>query len=142
MGYEARVVGSNINAAKYAGMKPARVMILVMFLAGGMGGLAGANEILAIQGRLFQGFSPGFGFDGIAVALVGMNTPVGIIFGGILFGALRSGGNMMQMIAKVPVSTIYVIQSLVIIFVISGQLLTVEKARKVFNRVRGGYGSR
>ncbi len=142
VGYEARVVGSNFSAAKYAGMKPAKVMILVMFIAGGMGGLAGANEILAIQGKLFQGFSPGYGFDGIAVALVGLNTPVGIILGGVLFGALRSGGNMMQMIAKVPVSTIYVIQSLVIIFVISGQLLTVEKARKVLNRVRDGYGSR
>jgi len=136
VGYEARVVGSNINAAKYAGMKPARVMILVMFLAGGMGGLAGANEILAIQGRLFQGFSPGFGFDGIAVALVGMNTPVGIIFGGILFGALRSGGNMMQMIAMIPISIIYIIQGLVVIFVIAGQMLTADNRKKLLMLLR------
>lgn len=132
VGYEARVVGSNLHAAKYAGMKPAKIMILVMFLAGGMGGLAGANEILGIQGKLFQGFSPGYGFDGIAVALVGMNSPIGIIFGAILFGALRSGGNMMQMIAKVPISTIYIIQSLVIMFVIAGQMITFENRKNIF----------
>ena len=141
VGYEARVVGSNFQAAKYAGMKPAKIMILVMFLAGGMGGLAGANEILGIQGKLFQGFSPGYGFDGIAVALVGMNSPVGIIFGGILFGALRSGGNMMQMIAKVPISTIYIIQSLVIMFVIAGQMITFENRKNIFSFLRWNNGS-
>lgn len=142
VGYEARVVGSNFEAAKYAGMKPAKIMVLVMFIAGGMGGLAGANEILAIQGKLFQGFSPGYGFDGIAVALVGMNSPIGIIFGGILFGALRSGGNMMQMIARVPISTIYIIQSLVIIFVIAGQMITVEKRKKFIRYIRRNNGNR
>ncbi len=136
VGYESRVVGSNIKAAKYAGMKPSRVVILVMFIAGGMGGLAGANEILAIQGRLFQGFSPGFGFDGIAVALVGMNTPVGIVFGGVLFGALRSGGNMMMMIARVPISVIYIIQGLVIVFVIAGQMITAENRKKLLKFLR------
>ena len=141
VGYESRVVGKNIEAAKYAGMKPAKVMILVMFIAGGMGGLAGANEILAIQGKLFQGFSPGYGFDGIAVALVGMNSPVGIIFGGILFGALRSGGNMMQMIAKIPISTIYIIQGLVIVFVIAGQMITVENRKKLLGFLRRNNGS-
>jgi len=142
VGYEARVVGSNYKTAKYAGMKPARIMLLVMFLAGGMGGLAGANEILAIQGKLFQGFSPGYGFDGIAVALVGMNSPVGIILGGVLFGALRSGGNMMQMIAGVPISTIYIIQSLVVIFVICGQMLTRESRNKLLIIFRRNNGRR
>jgi len=123
-------------------MKPARIMLLVMFLAGGMGGLAGANEILAIQGKLFQGFSPGYGFDGIAVALVGMNSPVGIILGGVLFGALRSGGNMMQMIAGVPISTIYIIQSLVVIFVICGQMLTRESRNKLLIIFRRNNGRR
>lgn len=142
VGYESRVVGKSIEAAKYAGMKPSKVVIIVMFIAGGMGGLAGANEILAIQGKLFQGFSPGYGFDGIAVALVGMNSPIGIIFGGILFGALRSGGNMMQMIAKVPISTIYIIQGLVIVFVVAGQMITVESREKLFRFIRRNNGSR
>ena len=117
-------------------------MILVMFIAGGMSGLAGANEILAIQGKLFQGFSPGYGFDGIAVAFCGMVSPVVIRFGGILFGALRSGGNMMQMIAKVPISTIYIIQGLVIVFVIAGQMITVDNTKKLFRFIRRNNGSR
>lgn len=122
-GYEIRVSGKNIHAARYAGMDPQKSILLVMFIAGGMGGLAGATEILGIQERLLQGFSPGYGFDGIAVALVGMLRPVGIFFGALLFGVLRSGGNMMQMLANVPVSIVNIIQGLVIIFVIAGQVI-------------------
>ncbi len=130
-GYEARVVGKNMIAAKYAGIKSGKVMILVMSIAGGMGGLAGAIEILGVQERLLQGFSPGYGFDGIAVALVGANSPIGIVLGGILFGALRSGGNMMQMIARIPVSIIYLIQGFVILFVISGQMVNIGYVKKL-----------
>lgn len=106
-----------------------------MFIAGGMGGLAGSNELLGIQKRLIESLSPGYGFDGIAVALLGMNTPIGILFGALLFGMLRSGGNMMQMAAGVPVAIIYVVQALVIIFVVAGQMISPDnrkKARKYF----------
>ena len=123
LGYEMRVVGCNPEAARYAGMHPERSMLTVMFIAGGMGGLAGAIEIMAIQERLIQGFSPGYGYDGIAVSLVGMNSPVGIVLGALLFGILRAGGNLMQMIAQVPFSIIYVVQGLVIMFVIAGQMV-------------------
>ncbi len=116
-GYEARVVGMNPGAASYAGINKNRLTYLVMFLAGGLGGLAGTSEILGIQHRLFQGFSPGYGYDGIAVALLGFNSPIGVVLAALLFGALRSGGDMMQMVAKVPLAIIYVIQALVIIFV-------------------------
>ncbi|ADK80187.1 ABC transporter permease [Sediminispirochaeta smaragdinae] len=124
-GYEMRVVGNNMESARAAGMRPQRTMVLAMLLAGGMGGLAGGVEILGIQGRLLQSFSPGYGFDGIAVALVGVNNPVGIVLGALLFGFLRAGGNRMQLIAQVPVSVIYVVQGLVITFVIIGQNLHV-----------------
>ncbi len=120
-GYEIRVVGHNMEAARAAGMHPERTMLLAMVLAGSMGGLAGAVEILGIQGRLLQAFSPGYGFDGVAVSLVGLNAPVGIGLGALLFGFLRAGGNRMQLLAKVPVSVIYVLQGLVILFVIIGQ---------------------
>ena len=134
-GYEVRVVGQNPHAASYAGMKPEVNIILIMFIAGGMGGLAGSNELLGIQKRLIESLSPGYGFDGIAVALLGMNTPIGILFGALLFGMLRSGGNMMQMVAGVPVAIIYVVQALVIIFVVAGQMISPDnrkKARKYF----------
>jgi simple sugar transport system permease protein len=130
-GFELRVVGQNPDAAAYAGMKPATSVMLAMFLAGGMGGLAGAGEILGIQHRLIQAFSPGYGFDGIAVALLGMNTPAGIVLSSILFGVLRSGGNMMQMMAEVPIALISVIQALVILSVVA-------RISKSLRRRRGG----
>ncbi|MCK4826464.1 ABC transporter permease [bacterium] len=138
-GYEVRVVGRNMIAARYAGMNPERVMLAIMFIAGGMGGLAGAIEILGVQEKLIQGFSPGYGFDGIAAALVGMNTPGGIVFGALLFGILRSGGNVMQMIAKVPVSVIYIMQGLVIIFVIAGQMIRFDGLKRYILGRRKSY---
>lgn len=130
VGYETRVVGQNAEAARYAGMNPGRNALLAMFIAGGFAGLAGASEILGIQQRMFQLFSPGYGFDGIAVALLGQNTPIGILLSGLLFGILRSGANMMQMAAKVPIAVIYIIQALVIIFVVGSNLFNIIKKRR------------
>ncbi|HBT47550.1 MAG TPA: ABC transporter permease [Peptococcaceae bacterium] len=131
VGYEARVSGHNPRAAGYAGMNAVRNTLFVMFLAGGMGGLAGASELLGVQHRLFQNFSPGYGFDGIAVALLGYNSPIGIILASLLFGGLRSGGNMMQMTAGVPVAIVYVIQAVVIIFVACEELFRRWQKNKV-----------
>lgn len=130
VGYETRVVGFNSDAASYAGMKPKRNALLAMFLAGGFAGLAGMGEILGVQMRMYPNFSPGYGFDGIAVALLGQNMPVGILISAILFGMLRSGSNMMQLTAKVPNAIIYIIQALVIIFVVSRNLFKIIKKRK------------
>jgi general nucleoside transport system permease protein len=129
-GYETRVVGINSEAAKYAGMKPNRNALLAMFMAGGFAGLAGMSEILGIQLRMYQNFSPGYGFDGIAVALLGQNMPLGIIASAILFGILRSGANMMQLAAKVPNSIVYIIQALVILFVVGTNLINIIKKRR------------
>ncbi|HHY37503.1 MAG TPA: ABC transporter permease [Clostridia bacterium] len=128
-GFELRVVGQNTEAAKYAGMKPSSSIMTAMFLAGGMGGLAGAGEILGVQHRLMQAFSPGYGFDGIAVALLGLNTPLGIFLAAVLFGILRSGGNMMQMMVEVPIALIYIIQALVILFVVA-QIMAKPSGRR------------
>lgn len=125
-GFELRVVGQNPQAAGYAGMSPNASVLLAMFLAGGMGGLAGAGEILGVQRRLLQAFSPGYGFDGIAVALLGLNVPTGIFLAAILFGILRSGGNTMQMFSGVPVALIYIIQALVIFFVVSEHMFKLK----------------
>lgn len=122
-GYEVRVSGFNMQAAAYSGINTSRNILLVMLLAGGVAGLAGASEVMGIQGRLYAGFSPGYGFDGIAVALIGMNSPIGIIFGALLFGAFRAGGNRMQMKAYVPFSIVNVIQAIVIFAVVASQML-------------------
>ncbi|MBO5069785.1 MAG: ABC transporter permease [Roseburia sp.] len=118
-GYEVRVSGFNRDAAKYSGIKTDRNIVLVMFLAGGLAGLAGACEILGVQKRMVPTISPGYGSDGIAVSLIGNNSPIGVVIGALLFGALRAGSNKMQILAKVPTSMISIIQALVIIAVVS-----------------------
>ena len=122
-GYEVRVSGFNMQAAAYSGINTSRNILLVMLLSGGVAGLAGACEVMGVQGRLYALFSPGYGYDGIAVALIGLNSPLGIVFGALLFGAFRAGGNRMQMKAYVPFSIVEVIQAIVIIAVVASQML-------------------
>lgn len=117
-GYEMAIVGRNQNVAAYAGMAVKRMVLISMCVSGGLGGLAGSMEILGIQMRLKEGFSAGYGFDGIAIALLGGNGAAGIGFSSVLFGALRSGGNRVQMVEGVPTAITSIIQALVILFVL------------------------
>ncbi|MGE5623437.1 MAG: ABC transporter permease [Methanocella sp.] len=118
-GFELRVIGLNQEAARYAGMNPERGVYRAMFLAGGLAGLAGAGEVLGVHFKLMGGFSPGYGFDGLAVALLGNSAPVGIFLAALLFALLRTGGNMMQMFSGVPAALIYVIQGVVIFLAVA-----------------------
>ena len=127
-GYEMGIVGRNQNVAAYAGMAVKRMVLLSMFVSGGLGGLAGSMEILGIQFRLKEGFSAGYGFDGIAIALLGGNGAPGIGLASVLFGALRSGGNRVQMVEKVPTAITSIIQALVILFVLVDFLAGRKKA--------------
>jgi len=121
-GYEIRVAGLNPGAAQYSGINVKRNVLLAMFIAGGFAGLAGCIEILGVQLRLMPDFSPNYGFDGIAVALLGNNTPIGVLLAALLFGMLRSGANQMQAAANVPVAVVQIIQALVILFVVGREL--------------------
>ena len=91
-GYRLRAVGSSPSAAEYAGIDPRKQVIVAMALSGALAGMVGMNEIAGVSGRLLLEFVSGAGFTGIAVALMGRNHPVGIIFASILFGALFQGG--------------------------------------------------
>lgn len=116
-GYEMRVVGLNASAGEYAGMNIKKSIILSMLLAGGFAGLGGCIEIIAVQYRLMQtSFSITYGFTGIAVALLGNNSPLGIFLSGILFGGLQSGSLKMQTLTDASASVVLVIQALVILF--------------------------
>lgn len=121
-GYEMRVIGQNPNAGRYSGMNIPMNSLLSMFLAGGFAGLGGVINIIGLQYFLTEGFSNNFGFSGVAVALLGGGTPFGIIVSGILFGALNAGGVKMQLLAKVPSASIYMIQGMIIIFAVSREL--------------------
>jgi general nucleoside transport system permease protein len=117
LGFEIRSVGTNPDAARYAGMNIVRNFVLVMALAGGLAGLAGASQVLGVDHWVGQGFSAGYGFDAIALALLGKSHPAGVVLAALLFGFLRSGATRMQSMAGVPIDIISIIQGLVIIFI-------------------------
>lgn len=92
-GFELRAVGQNEDAARMSGIEAGRARILAMALAGGIAGLVGVGEVLGNAGRFRMGFSPDFGFIGIAVALLGRGRPSGIVASALLFGALHKGAS-------------------------------------------------
>ncbi|SJZ31551.1 ABC transporter permease [Selenihalanaerobacter shriftii] len=117
IGYEIRAVGINPDAAEYGGISAPKNIVLAMLISGGLAGLGGAERALGLYHYYIQGFSPGYGFTGIAVALLGRNHPAGILLAGILFGALANGRTFMNMSAGVPIDLVTIIQSIIIFFV-------------------------
>ena len=117
LGYQIEAVGLNPVAARYAGMSVERTIIAVMAIAGGLAGLAGAGEVMGLKYRLFDQFSPGYGFDAIAIALLSRGNIGGILLTSVFFAILRSGANVMQRSAGVPVTVVYAIQGLTVLFV-------------------------
>jgi len=117
IGFEIRTVGANPDGARYAGINIVRNFVLAMVISGGMAGLAGASQVLGVDHWVGQGFSAGYGFDAIAIALLGKSHPFGVVLAGLLFGVLRGGATRMQSIAGIPIDIISIIQGLVIVFV-------------------------
>lgn len=117
LGYQIEAVGQNPTAARYAGMSVERTIMLVLALAGGLAGLAGASEVMGLKYRLFENFSGGYGFDAIAIAFLSRGSIPGVVFTSLFFGALRSGANVMQRSADVPVTIVYAIQGLTVLFI-------------------------
>jgi len=116
-GFDLRTVGVNPHAARYAGMNIVRRTIAAMSLSGALAGMAGSNELLGLNHHLSQSFSPGYGFDSIAIALIGRNHPLGVVLAALLFGALRSGATRMQAAAGIPIDIISVMQALILAFI-------------------------
>lgn len=120
LGYQMRAVGGNIEAAHYSGIDTKRVLLAVFWISGAIVGIAGALEILGVQYRLSDYFSPGYGWDGIAVALVGNTTVGGVIFASLFFALLRSGAGEMERRMGVPSAIGTMIQGLAVFFTILG----------------------
>jgi len=120
IGFRMRATGANPEAAHYAGMSIRKNIVLVMALSGGLAGLAGVTEILGIQYRLSDFFSSGFGYDGVAVALLGNSNPWGVLLASLFFGLLRGGASIMQRRIGVPAATVLIIQGLAVFFVVIG----------------------
>lgn len=123
LGFELRTAGVNPDAARYAGINVSRMMVLSMTLSGMLAGLAGVIEVTALNYRHELGFSQGYGFDAIAIALLGKNHPAGVIIGALLFAAMRNGATRMQFLTQIPVDVISVIQALILLFVAADEII-------------------
>jgi simple sugar transport system permease protein len=116
-GYGVRVVGASPRAAVYAGIAPARRIVQAMLLSGALSGGVALNEVMGAQHKLLVNFPNGYGFTGIAVALMGRNHPVGVLLSAVLFGALYQGGAELSFdMPNVSTYLIVALQGLVILF--------------------------
>lgn len=122
LGYEIRSVGHSPDAAEYGGISKKRNIVMAMFISGVLAGLAGAVQVTGLIYKVnMSAAMPGYGFDGIAVALVGGNHPLGVLASALLFGILSNGARKMQL-AGIPKEIIGIIQGVIIIF-IAGELI-------------------
>ncbi len=140
IGYEIKCVGFNLKASETAGIRIGRIMVIAMVLSGGIAGLLGGSHVLGVDHRLIAGFSSGYGFDGIAVAALAADSPVGVILSGIIFGALRAGCMVLNRTTGIPTEFIDVIQALIILFVAAP--LLVREILRMKNAGRGKGGKR
>lgn len=116
LGYEIKSIGENRNYAEANGMNTSLKIVIIMIISGMIGGIAGAGEILGVHHRFIANFSPGYGWDGMTIALLGKNNPIGVLVAAIFFGVLKSGGSTMELVAEVPRSLISILQGLIIFF--------------------------
>lgn len=130
-GYEIRAVGFNSHAAEYGGISVKKNIILTMIICGVFSGFAGAIMTTGVQYRVNNLFGfTGYGLDGIAVALVGNNHPIGVILSALLFGILQKGGPLMQ-IQGIPKEVVGIIQGIIILFVAANFVrVTIEKVKQ------------
>lgn len=146
LGFEIRAVGANPKAARYAGISVTRNTVLAMALSGALAGLAGTNEVLGVNYYMAQAFSSGYGFDSIALALLGRSHPLGVVLASLLWGILRAGAIKMQSRASIPLDIIFVIQAFVIAFVAAPEMvrwlyrirIPKETEEAIFTRGWGG----
>jgi simple sugar transport system permease protein len=116
-GLNLRTVGTNPRAAKYAGLSTVKTTIMGMSISGALAGMAGAVQTLAVNRSMAVGLSSGYGFDSIALALIGNNHPLGVILSSLLFGTLRNGATRMMVVSQIPIDIVSVIQAIILMLV-------------------------
>lgn len=135
LGYRIRAVGQNPHAARYAGIKVQRYVVLALLLSGAFSGLAGATQVYGVNYRMItdgsaSGFTGSAGFNGIVAALFGQLHPVWSIPASILFGALLVGANKMQRVVQVPSALVIALNGLVVVFVVSSEIWRRRRQRQ------------
>lgn len=119
LGLETRLAGMNARFAVASGINVPMLVVKMMLLSGAVGGLAGGIHALGSVGRFVTGFSPGYGFTGIAVALLGRGSALGIFLAAVLFGALATSGATIQLFSDVPIEIVNILQGMVMIFAVA-----------------------
>ena len=125
LGYKLKAVGYNSNGALYGGINADASVLTALGISGALAGLGGAVHILGMAGRLSQfAGQEGFGFEGITVALIGSSSPIGCIFSGIFYGAMKYGGSKLS-IVKAPSEVVNIIMGCVILFIAISQVFRI-----------------
>lgn len=151
-GFKLRAVGFNETASKFNGLPVKRLILISFIVSGAIAGLGGSVELHGTQFRLMNGFGHGYGFTGVAIALIGMLNPIGTVLVAYLFAILEAGATTMQVGSGMPTSIVDIIQALVIVFAVAGtaftnlpkirqlisNLLLKSKAAKLSNSKTGG----
>lgn len=141
-GFGLRTVGANPHAARYAGMSISMSTILAMTLSGALAGMAGGNEVLGVNHNLALAFSSGYGFDAIALALLGKSHPLGVVLAALLFGFLRSGATRMQLTSGIPIDITSVLQAMILAFIAAPAIIrTIYRLRAPTYGAEGGLVS-
>lgn len=136
LGYRLKAVGINKDAAEFGGINVEKSMVISMFIAGGLAGLGGTLQVLGVTQNVSTLLaSSGYGFQGIAVALIGNTTPIGTIFAAIFFSALTYGGAKVQAIARTPSEIVNIIVGIIILFLAIPKLY--EKIKNYIDNKRG-----
>ena len=130
-GMNLRTVGTNPRAAKYAGLDTGKSIMLAMTLSGALAGMAGAVQVLAVNHSMALGLSSGYGFDSIALALIGNNHPLGVVLSSLLFGTLRNGATRMMVVSSIPIDIVDVIQAIILMLVAAPAIIrSIYRLRK------------
>lgn len=126
-GYITRAIGGNAEAARRYGFPITRYIIVFMFIGGGLAGLAGMGEVMAIQGRLRPGFSPAYGYTGFLISWLALHNPIGVVGMSFLLAVIALGGDTLQITQGMPFSTVNILMAL-ILFIVLGRFFTGKPA--------------
>ena len=135
-GYNMRAIAENPYAAEAGGINIERTNLITMFISGALAGMGGVVEVLGVHSYFIVNMTSGYGFDGVAIAVMGSNQPVGTVISALIFGALRAGSTSMNRLTSIPGEYIQVLQALVIIFVSTPGIVRMFLKKKKLNQLK------
>lgn len=126
LGWRIDAAGKNLEAARYSGVNSKRLVIVSMVLSGAIAGLIGVERVCGGFGYMEVNFSPGYGWDGITIAIIANNNPIGVLFVSILMGILAYGGTSINSMTNVPTEWVNILSALIFVFVVAGNALLLK----------------